>query len=63
VPDPPAAGVCAALVLTGRAAVEGSELGPWDLIYLRTGEPAAMELGDGCTLAVTGATSRIAATR
>jgi hypothetical protein len=63
-PDPPAAGVCAALVLTGRAAVEGVELGPWDLVYLRPGEPPPeLELGDGCTLAVTGATSTIAATR
>jgi len=47
-------GSCAALVLTGRAVVDGVTLGPWDLAYLRGDEPRpAMELLDGCTLAVT----------
>jgi hypothetical protein len=53
-------GACALLVLSGRAVAGGETLGPWDLVY---GPPPALEFPDPCTLAVTTATSRIAATR
>lgn len=47
------AGTHAALILSGRAVVEGVELGPWDLMYGPVGVPhGPIAFPEGCTLLV-----------